>query len=203
MDALIAELKLVPPRNAAEEGQPPRQETVTKLALLEPVRFDAARKFGKKVYDDQAFCASLRQQVQGGKRLTQAQIAYLDKILRKYAAQIPDFDRHAQELGLGAEPASPPETHLAEILALFETVKEWRPATKRRGRVWDDREFLTSLQSQFAQRNQLSFKQVSALKRLALNYAGQIPRYAEVAQKLGLPEPRSSKKAAEPAPTGE
>lgn len=203
VDALIAELKLVPPRNAAEEGQPPRQETVTKLALLEPVRFDAARKFGKKVYDDQAFCASLRQQVQGGKRLTQAQIAYLDKILRKYAAQIPDFDRHAQELGLGAEPASPPETHLAEILALFETVKEWRPATKRRGRVWDDREFLTSLQSQFAQRNQLSFKQVSALKRLALNYAGQIPRYAEVAQKLGLPEPRSSKKAAEPAPTGE
>ncbi len=198
-DALVADLKLVEPAGEAERSAPPRQETIDKLALLEKVEFDPPRKFGKKIYDDKEFCASLRTQVGGGKRLSPAQIAYLDKILRKYAKQIPDFEKQAEALGMGAEPPSPPEGHLDEILALFDSVKEWRPATTRKGRTWDDREFLNSLKTQFAQRKQLSFKQVSALKRLAVAYAAQIPAYAEVMQKLGLPEPRAPKKSADRA----
>ena len=197
IDALVAELKLVEPAGEAERNEPPRQETVAKLALLEKVEFDPPRKFGKKVYDDREFCASLRMQAGGGKRLSPAQIAYLDKIIRKYAKQIPDFEKQAETLGLGAEPPVPSEGHLDEILALFDAVKEWRPATTRKGRTWDDREFLNSLKTQFAQRRQLSFKQVSALKRLAVFYAGQIPNYAEAMQKYGLAEPRAAKKDAE------
>ena len=86
---------------------------------------------------------------------------------------------------------------LRSILALFDGVREWRPATTRKGRTWDDREFLTSLKTQFGQRKQLSFKQVGALKRLAVSYAAQIPGYAEAMAKYGLPEPRAPKKAAE------
>ena len=56
---------------------------------------------------------------------------------------------------------------------------------------------LWCLTEQFAQRRQLSFKQVSALKRLAVFYAGQIPNYAEAMQKYGLAEPRAAKKDAE------
>ena len=197
LEALIADLKLVEPASEAGSGEPPRQETVAKLALLEKVEFDPPRKFGKKVYDDREFCASLRSQVGGGKRLSPAQIAYLDKIVRKYGKQIPDFDKLAETLGLGAEPPVPSEGHLDEILALFDAVKEWRPATTRKGRTWDDREFLGSLKTQFAQRRQLSFKQVGALKRLTVFYAGQIPNYAEAMQKYGLPEPRAAKKGAE------
>jgi hypothetical protein len=70
-------------------------------------------------------------------------------------------------------------------------------ATTRKGRTWDDREFLASLKTQFAQRRQLSFKQVGALKRLAVFYAAQIPNYAEAQQKFGLAEPRAAKKSAE------
>ena len=198
-DALIADLKLAEPAGDAERNAPPRQETIGKLALLEKVEFDPPRKFDKKVYDDREFCNSLRNQVSGGKRLSPAQIAYLDKILRKYSKQIPDFDRRAEELGLGAEPAGPSESHLGEILALFDGVKEWRPAATRKGRTWDDKEFLTSLKTQFAQRHQLSFKQVGALKRLAMFYAAQIPDYAGAVQKYGLPEPRAPKKAADRA----
>ena len=194
-DGIVRDLKLVEPAGAGRP-EPPRQETIAKLALLELVEFDPPRKFGKKIYDDREFCASLRNQVGGGKRLSPAQIAYLDKILRKYAKQIPDFDRHVEELGMAAEPPAPPEGHLDEILALFDAVKEWRPATTRKGRTWDDREFLNSLKTQFAQRKQLSFKQVSALKRMAVSYAAQIPGYAEAMQKYGLPEPRAPKKAA-------
>ena len=199
VEALVADLKLVEPASEAGSGEPPRQETIAKLALLEKVEFDPPRKFGKKVYDDREFCASLRSQVGGGKRLSLAQIAYLDKILRKYGKQIPDFDKLAETLGLGVEPPVPSEGHLDDILALFDAVKEWRPATTRKGRTWDDREFLSSLKTQFAQRRQLSFKQVSALKRLTVFYAGQIPNYAEAMQKFGLPEPRAAKKGPESA----
>jgi DNA topoisomerase I len=202
-DALIADLKLVEPHGEAERNLPPRQESIAKLALLEKVEFDPPRKFGKKVYDDREFCASLRNQVEGGKRLSPAQIAYLDKMVRKYARQIPDFEKLAESLGLGAEPAAPAEGNLDGILALFDSVKEWRPATTRKGRVWDDREFLNSLKTQYAQRTQLSFKQVSALKRLAVSYAAQIPNYAEAMQKFGLPEPRAPKKIAENSPAQE
>ena len=165
--------------------------------------FDPPRKFGKKVYDDREFCASLRSQVAGGKRLSPAQVAYLDKIVRKYSKQIPEFDRHVDSLGLAAEPPPPPEGHLDEILALFDAVREWRPASTRKGRTWDDREFLNSLKTQYAQRKQLSYKQVNALKRLAVFYAGQIPNYAEVMPRLGLPQPRPPKKAAGEVPVTE
>ena len=194
-EALITELKLVAPAQDADYGQPPRKETITKLALLENVTFDPPRKFGKKVYDDKEFCASLRNQVSGGKRLSQAQIAYLDKIMRKYSKQIPDFEQQVTALGMAPEPAAPAESHLEEILALFDAVKEWRPASTRKGRTWDDREFLSSLKTQFAQRKQLSFKQVNALKRLAVSYAAQIPGYAEAMPKYGLLEPRPPKKS--------
>lgn len=199
VDALVADLKLVEPASEAGSKEPPREETIAKLALLEKVEFDPPRKFGKKVYDDGEFCASLRSQVGGGKRLSPAQIAYLDKILRKYGKQIPGFEQVAEMLGLGAEPSAPPEGQLTEILALFDGVKEWRPATTRKGRTWDDHEFLNSLKTQFVQRHQLSFKQVSALKRLTVFYAGQIPNYADAQQKYGLPEPRAAKKGAESA----
>ena len=43
-------------------------DSTSKVALLEKVEFDPPRKFGKKVYDDREFCASLRNQAEGGKR---------------------------------------------------------------------------------------------------------------------------------------
>ena len=193
-DDLVRQLNLSAPAGEEERNLPPRPETVGKLALLEKVEFDPPRKFGKKVYDDKEFCASLRKQATGGRRLSPAQVAYLDKILHKYAKQIPDFERQAEALGMNAAPAAPAEGNLDAILALFDAVKEWRPATTRKGRTWDDREFLASLKSQFEQRKQLSFKQVGALKRMAVLYASQIPNFAEAVQKYGLPEPRAPKK---------
>ena len=190
---LIKTLNLVVSAEEIERAKPPRQETTDKLALLGNVTFDPPRQFGKKIYDDRDFCTSLRNQVESGRRLSPAQIAYLDKILRKYSKQIPDFDQKASTLGVGAEPQAV-DGQIPAILALFDSVKEWRPATTSKGRTWDDREFLTSLRTQFEQRQELSFKQVSALKRLAVTYASQIPDYAGAKQRLGLPEPRAPRK---------
>ncbi|MDR0994004.1 MAG: type I DNA topoisomerase [Verrucomicrobiota bacterium] len=199
VDELIAELKLEAPVKALP-SEPPREETVAKLALLEPITFDPPRKFGKKVYDDREFCESLRNQVNRGRRLSLAQIAYLDKILQKYAAQIPDFGQKMEALGVNTTAEAPQMENLDPLLALFDSVREWRPATKRKGRSWDDREFLASLKEQYAQRSQLSFKQVNALKRLAGTYASQIPGYAERAEDYGLPAPREPQKTAKDDP---
>jgi len=194
--ALIAELKLQPPETDAERAKPPREETIQKLAMLESVAFEPPRQFGKKVYDDKEFCASLRSQVNQGKRLSTAQIGYLDKILRKYAKQIPDFESQMEALGIAPEPPTPSEGQLKGLLALMDNVKEWRPASTRKGRTWDDREFLESLKTQFEQRHQLSFKQVNALKRLVVTYAKQIPDYEAAVQTYGLPQPRAARKSA-------
>ncbi|NLB65787.1 MAG: type I DNA topoisomerase [Lentisphaerae bacterium] len=192
--SVISTLGIEAPEEQAEHKLGPRQETLDKLALLEKVEFDPPRKFGKRVYDDRDFCESLAKQVAGGRRLSAAQISYLDKIMRKYAAQIPDFEQKAGELGVVTE-ARKGDDHIPEILALFDSVTEWRAPTTRRGRTWDDLEFLKSLKTQYEQSHELSFRQVSALKRLALTYAAQIPTYAQVQQQYGLSEPRPPRKS--------
>ena len=165
-----------------------------RISLLSTVTFAPPRKFGKRTYDDAAFCASLREQADSGRALSAAQIGYLDKLLLKYAAQIPDFDQKREALGLAAAPAPAAASQLDALVSLFDTVTTWRPPTAGlRGRTWDDKDFYTSLRDQYRQSHTLSFKQVSALKRLASAYAAQIPDYPAKAQALGLPPPRAPK----------
>lgn len=205
-DALIDSLHLKPEETAAATAaaapvEPPSTETVTKLALLESIHFDPPRKFGKRTYDDHSFCDSLRSQVQAGRRLSPAQSAYLDKILHKYSAQIPDFAARQAELGMTPVPETPAAGEVAAILDLFASVQNWRPSTTRRGRTWDDRDFLNSLKEQYAQRKQLSFKQVGALKRMVTAYADQIPDFAAKAKELSINPPRPGRVSrAKPTP---
>ena len=211
-DAIAAELGLGDAApEAADGGAAPAgagagadATTAAKLAMLAGVTFAPPRKVGKRTYDDKAFCESLREQAEGGKSLSPAQVAALDKMVAKYAAQIPDFEAKRAELGLAAAAQGGGGANQAgALLELFGSVKEWRPPTAGlRGRVWDDKDFFGSLQAQFRQGGNLSFKQMSALKRLAASYAAQIPGYAEKAKELGLPPPRAPKgakaKGAEP-----
>ena len=172
-----------------------------KLALLANVTFAPPRKFGKRTYDDKEFCASLREQADSGRALSAAQIGYLDKMLLKYAAQIPDFETKREALGLSAAPAPAAAAQLDALIALFDNVTTWRPPTAGiRGRTWDDKDFYISLRDQYAQSHTLSFKQISALKRLASAYAAQIPDYAGKAQALGLPAPRAPKSSTKKDP---
>jgi hypothetical protein len=205
-DAIAAELGLGEPpaeggsaeAGVATAGAGPDAASAAKLAMLAGVTFAPPRKVGKRTYDDKAFCESLREQAEGGKALSPAQVAALDKLLAKYAAQIPGFEAKRAELGIAA--AAPgggaAQAQAGALVELFGAVKEWRPPTAGlRGRTWNDREFFESLQAQYKQSHTLSFKQVAALKRLAASYASQIPGYAEKAQQLGLPPPRAPRGA--------
>jgi len=145
-----------------------------KLDLLKAVRFDPPRNIGKKVFDDSAFAASLRAQVEGGRSLSENQERYLDRLLRKYADQIPDYDRMAAALKIGSREApsdaSVDAAAVEPLLAALEKVADWKPPQKRGRREWDDQEFFRSVARQFRARGSISPRQFQALRKMASRY---------------------------------
>ena len=153
---------------------------------------------GKRTYDDGKFISSLSDQIKMGKRLSDRQVAYLDTLLTKYSEQIENFEQIRKELGLDEKKEVVANPAIAPILAAFDSVTEWAEPVKRGKRVFDDKEFLESLTSQFKAKGTLSDRQVAALKRTAAKYAAQIPNYAQLQETYELPAPRKPKeKAAE------
>ena len=169
----------------AEANQPPRESTLLKFEMLQDVKFEPPRQVGKRTYDDAEFSGSLREQVEGGKRLSENQVRYLDRLVTKYAAQIHDFETRAEKAGLSTEIEEDNESGpLLELLAQVTTFNE---PTKRGKKTWDDSEFAESLTTQFQARKTLSPRQRSALKRMLGKYREQIPEYEAKRESLGLP----------------
>ncbi len=173
----------------ASDSEPPRPETLKKIELLKKIKYGEPRTVGKKVYDDAVFSASLRDQVERGKRLSLNQIVYLDRLVMKYADQIEGFEALSSELGIGGGEARE-DKESGPLLEALKTVREWKPAVMRGKREWDDKQFFDSLARQFAQRRQLSIKQVASLKKLLSRYAAQIEGYEALAQAYNLPPPK-------------
>ncbi|HMO03170.1 MAG TPA: type I DNA topoisomerase [Kiritimatiellia bacterium] len=169
-----------------EQSLPPRPETFIKLDLVRNVEFDPPRKVGKKTYDDREFLLSLDNQVRGGKRLSENQVRYLDRLVLKYAHQIPDFEARKPELNLAETPAAETDPLAGEILELLGRITEWKEPVKRGLRVWDDKEFFQSLDRQFRQKKSLSPRQTAAMRKMASRYAAQIPGFADHAERLNL-----------------
>ncbi|MBU0679523.1 MAG: type I DNA topoisomerase [Verrucomicrobia bacterium] len=179
---------------ATKAAEPPREQTLQKMDLLKDVTFDEPRTVGKKIYDDKVFCSSLREQVEGGKRLTVNQIRYLDRLVMKYRDQIPNLDDMAADLDLMLEEDTLDES-VEPVLSLLGKVKEWKEPVQKGKRTWDDRSFFQSLSRQFGTKKSLSPKQVASLKKLAGRYATQIPDYEQLREQYGLPEPKKKKTA--------
>jgi hypothetical protein len=182
----VSGLKLEKPEAASAS-------TVRKLELLESIQFGEARKVGKKTYDDKKFCESLRQQVQGGRNLSERQLAALDSVLTKYSDQVPDFDVIKESLNLAAKPATADAGATGALLDLLKTVQTWNPPVMRGKREFNDQSFYESLSGQFGSKGALSEKQVAALKKMMARYAAQIPGYDSIREQYGLPEPKAKK----------
>jgi DNA topoisomerase-1 len=156
---------------ANDPGQKPRESTLQKMQAMEQVKWDAPRQVGKKTYDDGEFFQSLKQQVDGGKRLSMNQLIYLDKLVQKYADQIPEFERWSAEWGIQKEEPVPP-AEIESLLNELSSVTTWKPPVKRGKREWSDEAFYKSLSDQFRAKGSLSPKQVSSLRKMATRYAG-------------------------------
>ncbi len=79
----------------------PDNESPELLALLQNVsQWQEPVKRGKRVFDDQTFFQSLQEQFAGRRALSPRQRYALRRLVFRYKSQIPDFDRHAERLGL-------------------------------------------------------------------------------------------------------
>ena len=173
---------------ASKPAEPASPMTLKKIELLKGVNFGEPRKFGRRTFDDKKFFESLRKQAEGGRGLSEKQIAVLDRMLRKYAEQIPDFEAVSQALGMVAPAAGAEDAESGRLIAWFKLVKEWREPVQRGRRTWDDKVFFDSLARQYAQNKRLSPRQAAALKKMIKKYADQLPEEA----KALMPPPRQT-----------
>jgi DNA topoisomerase-1 len=196
-------IKQVPAELAAEldliEPEAVRGDTPRKIQLLSNVKFDEARKVGKRTYDDKKFVNSLSDQVSMGKRLSERQLAYLDTLLTKYSDQLENFEAIKAEFKLDEKPEIEADPSTAPILALMGHVTEWDEPVMRGKREFNDKTFYESLSTQFKGKGALSERQVAALKKMVARYASQIPGYADAQDAYGLPAPRKPKTKKEDA----
>ena len=175
-----------------ENNRPPAETTWLKLGMLEGVEFEPQRKVGRRVFDDAAFIQSLREQAESGRRLSEKQEAYLDRLVQKYAARIDDFEKRAEEAGLSNDIEEDHES--GPLLELLDQVKTFKEPTVRGKRTWDDAAFADSLRKQYTARKSLTPRQRAALKKVLARYHEQIPEYAEKQAELDLPAPGAASK---------
>ncbi len=174
--------------------QPPSPEMKRKIELLANITFGEPRQFGKRTYDDKKFYESLRDQVVAGRGLSINQSAYLDKLLFKYADQIPNFEAIAKEIGLD-QPIPDGDPAAGPILELMKGVTTWKPPVQRGKMTWDDKAFFDSINRQFGIRKILTVRQSAALKKMVRRYSDQVPGYDEKIETLGLLPRKKTKKS--------
>ena len=173
---------------------PPSELAVDLIAALENVEWAEPQKRGKRVYDDKKFHTSLKNRVDDDKPLTDRQEKALVKLFLKYRGQAEHFAELARKHQLDTkeeevDTAAVAET--AELLALFDHIKEWNPPRKVRNRTYDDQNFAKSVAGQFARKQMLSDRQIGAIKKMLSRYHEQLPDYPKLQAAFHLPDGQS------------
>ena len=165
----------------SEAAQPPRPETGEKFEVLRTLDLSEEQR---------RFVASLEQQVKTGRRLSEAQVGALDRVLISNARRIPDFEQLGARLGIAVSPeALAPDHESPLLIEALHQIQEWREPTKRGRRVFDDQAFVKSVSDQFARKGALSDRQRAAMKKLMLRYKAQIDNVEERMAALGMKAP--------------
>jgi nitrous oxide reductase accessory protein NosL len=150
------------------------------------VRFDHLSKI-KLSESQMGFVDSLRSQMDNGRKLSDKQMAALERIIVQNASQFENFDEVRTQLGLSGEHAKPEQDNESPLLLeMLGQVTEWQEPVKRGKMVFNDKDFYDSLSGQFARQQSLTFRQRAAMRRLVFRYKSQIPKFEEYAERLGL-----------------
>ncbi|MFC1452489.1 type I DNA topoisomerase [Verrucomicrobiota bacterium] len=163
-------------RMSASDLEPPRDSTLQKLEAMAALELDESTA---------RFLGSLTARAGTGRRLSEAQLKALDRMVFAHSEEIVDFEKLSAGMAIEAPPAE--ETREAEaLLGALSGVTEWREPTKRGKRVYDDASFYGSLKDHFAKRKYLSVRQKAALKRIIRRYHAQVPDYDRLAAELNI-----------------
>lgn len=163
---------------AKDRAAPSHEDAKRRFAVLKDLAFSESQA---------EFIDSLRQQAESGMKLTGRQLAAIDRIIVQNAAQIEDFDKVKDELGLiVGEDELQPDTESPLLLEMLRHVTTWQEPVTRGKRTFDDHVFFTSLEEQYGRKKSLSPRQRYAMKRMVFRYKNQIPEFEKWAEKLGL-----------------
>ncbi len=164
-------------KRAKAEAEAPSQEGLADVfAAMDELKWAEPEKRRGRIYDDKKFFDSLKKQCDAGKSLSEKQIAALGKILEKYQDQLDDSADLLQiindKLPAMDDPAAGEKINAArELIAQFDKVKKWAEPVRKGRRVYDDREFVSSIAGHLKSGKTLSDKQLEALKKMAAKYA--------------------------------
>jgi DNA topoisomerase-1 len=170
---------------AKDQAAPSNEDALRRFAVLKGLEFSESQG---------GFIESLREQVESGRKLSERQLAALDRIIVQNAAQIGNFEQVKQELNLGASADElQPDNESPHLLAMLGQVTAWQEPVQRGKAVFDDRAFFASLEEQFSRKKSLSPRQRYAMKRMVFRYKSQIADFDAQAEKLGLNKKKEAK----------
>ncbi len=141
----------------------PEALTIRKLELLQKVQMDEKTR---------EFVGSLKERVDSGRGLSDAQKGALDKTVIGHSDQIDSFEQVKADLGIKeSDLAARKESE--QLIKKLEAVTEWREPVKRGKKTFDDKKFYESLKKQFNERGGLSERQRAALKKMEKRYSSE------------------------------
>ncbi len=163
---------------ATDNAMATTESSMTRFQVLDQV----------KLSESQAdFVNSLRSQVVNGRKLSDKQVAALERIIVQNASQFENFDAVREQLGLSAEQSKTEvDTESPVLLEMLGQVTTWQEPVTRGKMVFNDKDFYDSLAGQFARQQSLTFRQRAAMKRMVFRYKAQIPQFDTYAAQLGL-----------------
>jgi hypothetical protein len=147
-------------------------------------------KRGKRTVGDRRFTESIRKQLGDAKKaLSQRQLESLGRLVIRYGDQIPDLTAALAEAGLEKlleekAPEPPRASTVAKLAAL--KGMEFDAPEVRRGRTYDDRAFVESLQRRVDQQRELSPAQIQVLDRFVHKYRDRIPDFEALEASMEL-----------------
>ena len=162
----------------AMDPPPDKAKFDTVFSLLANVKeWKPAKKVGKRVYDDQAFVKSVREQVAAGQRPPSArQLQFLVRMAVMYAAQIPDCEAKLKAAGLAVGSSAAERADPALVRYCFDALARMGGTGKN--------PFLKSLYDQWDRGRELTMKQFSSLARAVGEKAAALPEFADVRSRL-------------------
>lgn len=190
---------------AAAKGPPASMDKIDRLLLLlgKVQNWPPEAEGPRKGYNEHRFVESIRKQRGSAKReFSERQLQVLARIALRYKEQIPEVESVLTELGLtvaaGPE-VPPPGPDVLRKLELLRNVKVADPQ-ERKGRIFDERVFLTSIEQRVRGNRGLSPAQALVLDRLLMKYSEQIPGFAALKDELGLKAPAAGETVADCMP---
>ncbi|MFO7820537.1 MAG: type I DNA topoisomerase [Lentisphaeria bacterium] len=191
----------------------PEEDTIKSFLSIFPetIEWQEPQKLGRQTFDDKKFFLSLSDQaLKKGKKLSDKQWQALLALAARYADQIPELWKKAEELGITSElkllykreneesskesaaPAPAPQT--VDLLAALQKVNQWEEPRKRGKRTFDDKAFYESLRDQVNGGKALSHAQKKVLQTLVAKYREQIPEFSSLMEKynVAIPEKKET-----------